>query len=77
MEKPTELFVDCQVLWSEETKCDPLAMPMYALATITLVDQFSDIQYVTQVWHADDAFPAVSLTSVRKWCDCIKFLDSA
>ena len=55
--------MDGQVLWSEEgtTQGDPLAMPMYALATIPLIDQLSSIQDVTQVWYADDASVAGSL----------------
>ena len=36
------------MLWSEETQGDPLAMPVYALATIPLVDQLSDIQDVIE-----------------------------
>ena len=44
------IFVDGQVLSSEETQGDPLAMPMYGIATIPLVDQLSDIQDATQVW---------------------------
>ena len=74
MEKPPELFVDGQGLSSEETQGDPLAMHMYALETIPLVDQLSEIQDVTQVWYADDENADGSLTSIRKWCDHIKFL---
>ena len=58
----TELFVDGIVLHSEEgtTQGDPLAMPMYALATIPLINQLSDPSNIIQVWYADDA-SAVSL----------------
>ena len=73
--EPTELFLDGQVLWPEEgtTQCDPLVMPMYALATILLSDQLSGIQDVIQVWYADDASIAGSLTSIRKWRDSIAY----
>ena len=67
VEKPTEIFVDGQVLWSEETQGNPPAMSMYALATIPFIDQLSDIQDVTQVWYANDASAAGSLTSNLKW----------
>ena len=76
-EKLTELFVDGHVLWSEETLGLPIAMPMYALATIPLVDQLSDIQDVPQMCYADNASSAGSLTSIRKGCDIIKFLGPA
>ena len=65
--EPTELFVDGQVLWSEEgtTQGDPLTMPMYALATILLIDQLGGIKDVTQVWYVDDASAASSVPSIR------------
>ena len=52
----TELFVDGHVLFSKEgtTQVDPLAMPMYALATIPLINHLRDTPNVTQVWYADD-----------------------
>ena len=74
MEKPPELFVDHHVLSSEETQGDPLAMPMYELATISLVDQLGDIQDVSKVWYGDDASAASNFIWILKWCDCIKFL---
>lgn len=71
--EPTELFVDGHVLWSEEgtTQGDPLAMPMYALATIPLIDQLSSIQGISQVWYADDASAAGGLIPLRAWWDRI------
>ena len=64
---------------SEEgtTQGDPLAMPMYALATIPLIDQLGDIHDVTQVWYADDASAAGSLPSIRMWWDRITSLGPA
>ena len=53
--EPTNLFVDGSSLLSQEgtTQGDPLAMPMYAVATIPLIRSLpSDVQ---QVWYADDA----------------------
>ena len=67
----TELFVDGLVLFSEEgtTQGDPLAMPMYALATIPLINRLSDTPNVVQVWYADDATASGSLPSLRNWWD--------
>lgn len=66
---PTELFVDGDVLFSQEgtTQGDPLAMPMYALATIPLIRKLEGDN--TQVWYADDAAAAGKITALRKWWD--------
>ena len=55
--------------FSEEgtTQGDPLAMPMYAMATIPLINQLSNIRDMKQVWYADDATAAGSLHSTRQW----------
>ena len=76
---PTELFADRKVLWSEEgtTQGDPLTMPMYALATIPLIDQLGGIQDITQVWYADNASAAGNLPSIRTWWDRIRSLGPA
>ena len=65
----TELFVEGEVLWSEEgtTQGDPLAMPFYALATIPLIDHLGNTSKITQLWYADDASSAGSLTSLQEW----------
>ena len=66
---PTELFVDGHVLPSEEgtTKGDPLAMPMYALATIPQMNRLDNNANVVQAWYADDASASGRLLSLRKW----------
>ena len=60
--------MDGEVLWSEEgtTQGDPLAMPMYALATIPLSDHLST-HAISQVWYADDASAAGCLPAIRAW----------
>jgi len=62
--EPTELFVEDEVLWSEEgtTQGDPLAMPFYSLATIPLIDHLGNTSGITQLWYADDASSVGSLT---------------
>jgi len=52
---PACLFVDGDILYSEEgtTQGDPLAMPFYALATVPLIKKL--VAPVTQIWYADDA----------------------
>jgi len=69
----TDLFVDGCTLLSQEgtTQGDPLAMPMYALATIPLIKHLSNASNVLQVWYADDASASGSLHSLRKWWDCL------
>ena len=67
----TELFVDGIVLASEEgtTQGDPLTMPMYALATISLISRVGESLSIVQVWYADDASAAGDLVSIRSWWD--------
>jgi len=60
---PVSLFISGDVLFSQEgtTQCDPLAMPMYALATLPLIAQLpSD---VFQVWYADNACAGGDVTN--------------
>lgn len=67
---PTELFVDGKVLYSSEgtTQGDPLAMPMYALATIPLIKKLHHhLVDVSQVWYADDASAAGKIVRLREW----------
>ena len=67
---PTELFIDGDVLYSSEgtTQGDPLAMPMYALATIPLIRKLHSLQDdVSQVWYADDASAPGKLSRLHDW----------
>ena len=56
------------VLYSSEgtTQGDPLAMPMYALATIPLIKKLQSVD-VKQVWYADDASAAGKITRLHEW----------
>ena len=67
--EPSELFVDGDVLYSREgtTHGDPLAMPMYALATIPLIKKLD--KTVHKVWYADDATGVGKMADLRKWWD--------
>ena len=67
---PTELYVDGDVLYSQEgtTQGNLLAMPMYALATIPLMRYLKHtIGDVNQAWYTDDACAAGEITKLRKW----------
>ena len=66
---PTELFVDCDVILSQEgtTQGDPLAMAMYGLATIPLIRRLNGP--CKQVWYADDSAAFGPLEHLRSWWD--------
>ena len=66
---PACLFISGEVLMSEEgtTQGDPLAMPLYALATIPLIQQLPS--GVEQIWYADDACACGKLVALREWWD--------
>lgn len=66
---PTDLFIDGDTIQSQEgtTQGDPLAMPMYALATIPLIREL--IGTCKQFWYADDAAVVGKLTDLRDWWD--------
>lgn len=50
------------------TQGDPLAMPMYALATVPLINNLASSD-VSQVWYADDASATGDLVGIRSWWD--------
>ena len=65
----TELFINDITLSSAEgtTQGDPLAMPMYALATVPLIRRLNVATSVKQMWYADDASAYGTLSSLRVW----------
>ena len=74
---PSELYVDGDVLLSREgtAQGDPLAMPMYALATIPLIRNLKNsVSDISQVWYADDASGAGKITRLREWWDQLNAL---
>ena len=65
------LYIGGDTLLSEEgtTQGDPLAMPMYALATLPLSERLPSA--VTQVWYADDACACGSIAQLHQWWECL------
>ncbi len=65
--EPSQLFVDGDTLLSREgtTQGDPLAMPMYAIATIPLIRRLD-----AEAWYADDAATVGKLADLRRWWGC-------
>ena len=68
---PTELFVDGDTLFSQlqegTTQGDPLAMPMFALATIPLIKKLKGRS--KQIWYANDTDAIGKLADLRAWWD--------
>lgn len=57
------------------TQGDPLAMPMYALATVPLIKKLTTS--VKQAWYADDAAAAGKLSNLHMWWDEISHLGAS
>ena len=64
-----QLFIDGETILSEEgtTQGDPLAMAMYAIATVPLIHQLDASSSVRQVWFADDATAGGQLSQINDW----------
>ena len=64
-----DLSVGGEVLNSEEgvTQGDPLAMAMYALGTVPLINELAKHVRTKQVWYADDASDGGTLENVKAW----------
>ena len=70
--EPVSLFVDGEVMLADEgtTQGDPLAMAMYALATVPLINATATPE-TNQVWFADDATSGGRLKTLRQWWDLL------
>ena len=66
------LFVGGKTLLSQEgtTQGDPLAMMMFAIATVPLIKAVKTIG-TTQAWFADDAASGGQLRRLRQWWDAL------
>ena len=64
------LHIDGETLLSEEgtTQGDPLAMAMYAIGIIPLIQSLRD-DNLQQVWYADDATAGAKIVKLREWWD--------
>ena len=64
---PTELFIDGDVILSQEgtIQGDPLAMPMYGLTTIPLIQRLDGL--CKQTWYADDSATTGTVEQLYAW----------
>ena len=67
--QPVNLFVDGSTLLSQEgtTQGDPLAMSMYAVGILPLIQQTN--KNVKQAWYADDATAVGKVSDLKAWWD--------
>ena len=67
------MYVDGSILYSQEgtTQGDPLAMPMYAIALLPLIEGVNPEQSVTQTWYADDATAAGKIRKLKDWWNAL------
>ena len=74
---PARLFVDGESLLSREgtTQGDPIAMPLYALATLPLLRAFKT-EGPLQVWYAENAGAGGKIEAFRRWWNGINEKDS-
>ena len=68
----SSLFVGGTVLWSREgtTQGDPLAMIMFGLATVPLIERLKSTGTV-QCWFADDASSGGKILRLRDWWEAL------
>ena len=68
----TPLFIDGETILSQEgtTQGDPLAMSIYAIATVPLIRKLPNT--VNHIWFADDASAGGKLGNLRSWWNKIR-----
>ena len=69
---PSNLFINKKCIKSQEgtTQGDPLAMAMYGIALLPLIEMTKNIN-VLQKWFADDGNAAGSLESLKELYNCL------
>ena len=70
------LFIDQETILSKEgvLQGDPLAMSMYALAIMPLINELKK-DILCQIWYADDSAASGSLSDVREWWNKLNTID--
>ena len=70
--EPSNLFINKQTLFSQEgkTRGDPLAMSMYGIAIIPLIELLDDC-FTVQKWYADDVNAVCSHDNMKKLFDSL------
>ena len=65
------MYIDGECIISSEgtTQGDPVAMAMYALATVPLINRLHHL--VHQIWYADDAAACGFLAQLKHWWDLL------
>ena len=68
----SKLYIDGSFILSQDgtTQGDPLAMPMYALGIVPLIQQLAEFE-VSQMWYADDASAGGSFLNLSSWWDYV------
>ena len=69
-----EFYIEGKAILSSEgtTQGDPLAMAMFALAMVPLIDKMSG--EVRQIWYAIDASAGGKMDGLRAWWDKVQKL---
>ena len=68
----SNLFVNGTSILSQEgtTQGDPLAMAMYAIGTLPLIDKLEN-PVSDQIWYADDSASSGSISDIKRWWDLL------
>ena len=68
-----KLFIEGECILSREgiTQGDPLAMVMYAVATLPLIKTLQREAEVEQIWFADDSAAGGDINQLRRWWNVI------
>ena len=73
------LYIDGETILSSEgtTQGDPIAMAMYAVGTLPLIQQLEISSQAIQVWYADDSAAGGKIECLRQWWDKLQELGQA